>query len=210
MLSILESIEEGERSMSPARSKSIAVRLFAAGLLLWVSSALAGPGPMQVEEPGLGESNPPIEPEKDQAAWKERKNASLTPDQKAALKNRQQTMKDMMLLIQQKRRALRDARPEDRQALARELHNLILEKAQVAELGRVHEHRKGDAGKGDAEGSAVDQSARLREGSQAGNADKKVRQHEQLEEAQRQQEQRRRVQEDKLRQQESRNNGNVK
>ncbi len=198
--------------MNAARTRSIAARLFAAGLLLWASTALAGPGPMQVEEPGLGRSNPPIEPEKDQAAWKERKSASLTPEQKAALKNRQQTMRDMMLLIQQKRRALREARPEDRQALARELHNLILEKAQVADIGRVREHRKGDAGKGEADGSSssVEQSARLREGTPTGNADKKIRQHEQLEEAQRQQEQRRRAQEERLRQQESRNNGNNK
>jgi len=197
--------------MTPERPRSFTARLIAAGLLLWAASALAGPGPMQVEEPGLSGSNPPIEPEKDQASWKEKKNASLTPDQKAALKNRQQTMKDMMILIQQKRRALREARPEDRRALAQELHNLILEKAQEAERGRDYAIRKGEerkAGKGDPEGASVDASARVREAPPAGNPDKKIRQHEQWEEIQRQQELRRRALEEKLKQQESRNNGN--
>ena len=110
--------------------------LLAAGLTLCgATSVLAGPGPMQVEEPDLSESKPPIQPEKDQAGWKAKNSALLTPDQQAALKSRQETMKDMMILIQQKRRALREARPEDREVLARELHNLILEKAQVTERG---------------------------------------------------------------------------
>lgn len=211
MLSILQTIEEGERSMSTDRPKSYAVRLIAAGLLLWVASALAGPGPMQVEEPGRGASHPPIEPEKDGESWKDKKSARLTPDQKAALKNRQQTMKDMMLLIQQKRRALREARPEDRRALAQELHNLILEKAQEADRGRNHGARKEDArnaGKGNPDGAVVDKSARVRDALPAVDTDKKLRQQEQLEEIQRKQEARRQALEEKLKQQENRGNGN--
>lgn len=93
-----------------------------------IAPAYAGPGPMQVEEPAVRGAQPPIQPEKEQASWKARKKAGLTPDQQASLKARQQTMKDMMVLIQQKRRALQEARPEDRQALAAELHGLIIEK----------------------------------------------------------------------------------
>lgn len=113
-----------------------------------VARAWAGPGPMQVEEPSVGGGRPPIQPEKDQESWTARKNASLTPAQQAALKARQETMKDMMALIQQKRRALRDARPEDREALAQELHNLIIEKGLVSTRldhgkGRMESKRDG-------------------------------------------------------------------
>jgi hypothetical protein len=91
---------------------------------------------MQVEEPDAQSVQPPIQPEKDQEGWKARKKASLTASQKAALRTRQETMKDMMALIQQKRLAIREARPEDRQALAQELHAIILEQSQGADRSR--------------------------------------------------------------------------
>lgn len=108
----------------------------AAVLALGGTQSLAGPVPMQVEEPKTVGAQPPIQPEKDQAGWKSRKNASLTASQKAALKARQDTMKDMMAMIQQKRRAIREAHPEQRQALAQELHELILEQTQGADRTR--------------------------------------------------------------------------
>lgn len=110
-----------------------AALLLGAALALGGTSSMAGPGPMQVEEPDAQAAQPPIQPDQDREGWKSRKNATLTASQQAALKSRQQTMKDMMALIQQKRLAIRDARPEDRQALAQELHHLILEQAQGAE-----------------------------------------------------------------------------
>lgn len=189
--------------------------LCAAGLALCAASAAAaGPGPMQVEEPQPGESRPPIRPEEEQASWKDRKSAGLTPAQKEALRNRRETMEDMILLIRQKRCALREARPEDRQALARELHTLILEKAEEAERGRDHEKLKAasrNAGRGGPDADAPDKSARVRE-IPDGSAEQTDRQLEHLEEIQRQQELRRELLEEKLKQQEkqqeNRSNGN--
>lgn len=199
--------------MTMAWTRTLSTGLLAAGLVLaGAAPSLAGPGPMQVEEPSLNQAAPPIQPEKDKASWKNKKSATLTPEQQAALKNRRETMKDMLTLIQQKRRALLEARPEDREALARELHNLILEKAQVADRGRDHEARKDGArnpghdnpGEGDAS-----KNARVQDASKAGS-EKKIRQLEQLEEIQRQREIRRKLQEERMEQQENRwnNNGN--
>jgi hypothetical protein len=113
---------------------------------------------MQVEEPAAHAVKPPIQPDKDQEGWRSRKNATLTASQKAALKARQDTMKDMMALIQQKRRAIREARPEDRQALSLELHNLILEQAQGAERTRARaESRKDEKPAGDGVANARSQ-----------------------------------------------------
>lgn len=113
-----------------------AAALLGAVLAFCGTPAVAGPGPMQVEEPETEAIQPPIQPDKDGEGWKSRKNATLTAAQQAALETRQETMKDMMALIQQKRLAIREARPEDRQALAQELHALILEQSQGADRSR--------------------------------------------------------------------------
>lgn len=173
--------------------------LAAAGILCSASPAVAGPGPMQVEEPELKGPKPPIQPEKDQASWKDKRSASLTPTQKAAHQARQETMKDMVALIKQKRRALKDARPEDREALALELHNLILEKSQIANSGRSRAERRGSKAvskpsSGDVD---VDKNARVLD-AQSGN--RSSRALEQQEEKLRLQDQRRKALEERLKQ----------
>lgn len=186
--------------------------LAAAGVVAFLGSAapvMAGPGPMQVEEPELKGPKPPIQPEKDQASWKDKKSASLTPAQKQALQVRQETMKDMVALIKQKRRALKDARPEDREALALELHNLILEKSQIANSGRSRAERKETkaANKQSSGETDADKNARVRDAS--GN--RSSRAQEQQEERLRLQEQRRKALEERLKQIEKSvpgNNGN--
>lgn len=115
----------------------VAALILGAALALCGTPSAAGPGPMQVEEPATQAGKPPIQPDQDREGWKSRKNATLTASQKAALQARQETMKDMMALVQQKRRAIREARPEDRQALAQELQKLILEQAQDADRARA-------------------------------------------------------------------------
>lgn len=180
--------------------------LLGAGLALSAAmSAVAAPGSMRVEEPSANAARPPIEPEKDKQAWRSKRGASLTDEQKASLKARQETMKDMMLLIQQKRRAIRAARPEDREALALELHNLILERSELKGLNRGrNEGRKDGAPAPERQGQAdlpeaQERSLRVRE-AQQGQAEQKARQIEQKEEAQRRNEERRRLWEERLRQ----------
>ena len=170
------------------------------------TSAVAAPGSMRVEEPSANAARPPIEPERDKQAWKSKRGASLTDEQKASLKARQETMKDMMLLIQQKRRAIRAARPEEREALALELHNLILERSELNALNRGrNEGRKEGASASDRQGQAdlpeaQERSLRVREAQQGQQTEQKVRQIEQKEEAQRRYEERRRQLEERLRQ----------
>lgn len=85
-----------------------------------------GPGAMQVEEPAV--SAPPINPESESLSWQARgKSKDLTDAQKAARKERQDRMKEMVALIKAKRKALNEAEPGEKAELARELHNLILE-----------------------------------------------------------------------------------
>jgi hypothetical protein len=169
---------------------------------------MAAPGSMRVEEPSANAARPPIEPERDKQAWKSKRGASLTDEQKASLKARQETMKDMMLLIQQKRRAIRAARPEEREALALELHNLILERSELSGLNRGrNEGRKEGAPSPERQGQAdlpeaQERSLRVRE-AQQGQTEQKARQIEQKEEIQRRHEERRRQLEEKLRQLES-------
>jgi hypothetical protein len=180
--------------------------LLGAGLALSATTAaVAAPGSMRVEEPAANAVRPPIEPEKDKQAWKSKRGASLTDEQKAALKARQETMKDMMLLIQQKRRAIRAARPEDREALALELHNMILERSEIAGRNRGrNEARKEGAPAPERQGQAdlpeaQDLGLRVRE-AQQNQAEQKARQLEQKEDALRKQEERRRLLEERLRQ----------
>jgi hypothetical protein len=174
--------------------KSTAAWLLGTALALGLPVA-AGPGPMQVEEPVSKAAQPPIQPEKDQAGWKAGKSASLTASQKAALKARQETMKDMVALIQQKRRAIKEARPEERQALALELHNLILEQTQAADRGRGKSRKDSQrAGKPVSDPSDLDANARVRNS----NLDQKTRSLEHKEEILRQQELHRQLIEEKL------------
>ncbi|MDQ3000659.1 MAG: hypothetical protein M3Y08_05305 [Fibrobacterota bacterium] len=88
--------------------------------------AAPGPGRMQVDEP---KTAAPMGMARESKAW-QKKNAArgLTDKQKQAFRERKQKMEGMIAVIKEKRLAMRDAKPEERAALARELHNLILEK----------------------------------------------------------------------------------
>lgn len=82
------------------------------------------PGKMQVAEPKAGRA-----PAADggSKAWQVSHAKGLTEEQKQAFRDRKDRMQNMMALIKEKRMAMRDAEPERRAALAKELHNLILE-----------------------------------------------------------------------------------
>jgi hypothetical protein len=84
-------------------------------------------GQMQVEEPSLAAVPAP---ERDAKISKAQRNRArgLTAEQKQAFRERKEKMQEMITLITEKRRALQAAKPEERAALARELHSLILEK----------------------------------------------------------------------------------
>ena len=84
-----------------------------------------GPGRMQVEEPASTTANPD---QRDSKAWQKSHAKGLTEEQKAAFRERKDKMEGMIALIKAKRKALQEAKPEERAALARELHSLILEK----------------------------------------------------------------------------------
>lgn len=83
-----------------------------------------GPGRMQVEEPS-DVADPEANASK---AWQKSHPKGLTDAQKAAFRERKDNMEGMIALIKAKRQALREAKPEERAAIARELHVLILEK----------------------------------------------------------------------------------
>jgi hypothetical protein len=89
-----------------------------------LSEAAPGPGRMQVEEPAAA-AQPGASASK---AWQKSHSKGLTEAQKTAFRERKEKMEGMITLIKAKRQALRDAKPEERAAIARELHVLILEK----------------------------------------------------------------------------------
>jgi hypothetical protein len=95
---------------------------------------------MQVEEPASAASSPDAKASK---AWQKSHAKGLTEAQKAAFRERKEKMEGLIALIKAKRKALRDAKPEERAALARELHSLILEKdpdpADLAATARVED-----------------------------------------------------------------------
>lgn len=88
------------------------------------AEAMPGSGRMQVEEPATSDQ-PGANASK---AWQKSHPKGLTDAQKTAFRERKEKMEGMIALIKAKRQALRDAKPEERAAIARELHVLILEK----------------------------------------------------------------------------------
>jgi hypothetical protein len=84
-----------------------------------------GPGRMQVEEPN---GSAPMGSARESKAWQKNHARGLTDAQKQAFRERKESMEGMIAVIKEKRKAMRDAKPEERAALARELHSLILEK----------------------------------------------------------------------------------
>jgi uncharacterized coiled-coil protein SlyX len=100
--------------------------MLAAGLSFGQSAA---GGTMQVEEPSLSQSSPPINPERESMSWQAKTRPhALTEEQKSAMRDRRERMKAMVAELKQKRKAMDDATPEEKAALARELHSFILEK----------------------------------------------------------------------------------
>jgi hypothetical protein len=98
-----------------------------------VAKAAPGPGRMQVEEP---KASAPMTSARESKAWqKNHARAGLTDAQKQAFRERKQKMEGMIAVIKEKRKALSNAKPEERAALARELHSLILEKDPAAQSG---------------------------------------------------------------------------
>jgi hypothetical protein len=86
---------------------------------------VAGQGRMQVEVP---KATAPRSDASDSKAWQKTHAKGLTEDQKKAFRDRKEGMETLITVIKAKRKALHEAKPEDRAALARELHSLILEK----------------------------------------------------------------------------------
>lgn len=86
-------------------------------------------GRMQVVEP---KADAPMSPARESKAWQKSHSRGLTDAQKKAFRERKESMEGMIAVIKEKRKALRDAKPEERAALARELHSLIMEKEPAA------------------------------------------------------------------------------
>lgn len=88
-------------------------------------AAKAGAGRMQVEEP---KASAPVSDARASKAWQKSHAKGLTEAQKKAFRDRKEGMETLITVIKAKRKALHDAKPEERAALTRELHSLILEK----------------------------------------------------------------------------------
>lgn len=119
-----------------------------------------GPGRMQVEEPASASTKTDG---RDSKAWQKSHAKGLTDAQKAAFRERKEKMEGMIALIKAKRKALQDAKPQERAALARELHSLILEKdsdpSEVASAASVRAEENGSPAQAQAQKSAPGQKA---------------------------------------------------
>jgi len=123
-------------------------------------NASPGPGRMQVEEPASATANPD---QRDSKAWQKSHAKGLTEAQKAAFRERKDKMEGMITLIKAKRKALQEAKPQERAALARELHSLILEKdsdpSEVASAASVRTDDGSSAVTGETQKSSANQKA---------------------------------------------------
>jgi hypothetical protein len=92
----------------------------------------AVPGGMQVEEPDASsfrKTAAPASAARESKAWqKSHARGGLTEAQKQAFRERKEKMEGWIAVIKEKRKALAAAKPEERAAIARELHTLMLEK----------------------------------------------------------------------------------
>ncbi len=90
-------------------------------------SAKAAPvsGKMQVEEPNVAA---PLNSARESKAWQKSHAHGLTEAQKQAFRDRKKKMESLIAVIKEKRKAMAAAKPEERAAIARELHSLMLEK----------------------------------------------------------------------------------
>ena len=114
--------------MSNIKQLSILTGLLMTGLVFGDAKSKPSAGPMKVEEPSdSGIRNRDV---KNVKISKEQRALArgLTAEQKQAFRDRKEKMQEMIALITEKRQALQAAKPDERAALARELHSLILEK----------------------------------------------------------------------------------
>jgi hypothetical protein len=115
----------------------------------------------------------------------------------------------MVALIREKRRAIKEARPQDREVLARELHNLILEKSQSGRWAAPQDGERRDSsddpGIWRTEMPEMGLNARMREKTRS-QADLKLKILEHKEEVLRQQEARRKMLDRKSKQAEKKGN----
>lgn len=81
-----------------------------------------GSGRMQVEEP---KSAAPMSPGRESKAWQKNHSRGLTDAQKKAFRERKENMEGMIAVIKEKRKALRDAKPEERAALALDRKSVV-------------------------------------------------------------------------------------
>lgn len=91
-----------------------------------IKSDKPAPAAMAVDEPAPAAEPTPASESK---AWQRKHSRGLTEEQKAAFRDRKAKMESLIAVIQAKRKAMRDAKPEERAAIARELHTLMLENA---------------------------------------------------------------------------------
>ncbi|HKP95706.1 MAG TPA: hypothetical protein VJ385_08110 [Fibrobacteria bacterium] len=91
--------------------------------------AAPGAGKMQVEEP---KAAAPLGSARESKAWQKNHARGLTEAQRQAFRDRKEKMEGMIAVIKEKRMALASAKPEERAAIARELHTLMLEKDPVS------------------------------------------------------------------------------
>ena len=82
-------------------------------------------GRMQVEEPKV---SVPTTSARESKAWQKSHARGLTEEQKQAFRDRKIKMESLIAVIKEKRKAMAVAKPEERAAIARELHTLMLEK----------------------------------------------------------------------------------
>jgi hypothetical protein len=94
-------------------------------------------GPMQVDQPSVKSS-----PTRTTKALKAKRAPArgLTAEQKLAFRVRKEKMQSMIALINEKRRAMEAAKPNERAALARELHSMILEREPTS--GSINTHAR--------------------------------------------------------------------
>jgi hypothetical protein len=90
--------------------------------------AAAPGGAMQVEEPASGEV-PPINPERESLSWQGKlANHGLTQQQRNAMRERQERMKELIAALKEKREAMQGATEDEKAELARQLRSFMLDK----------------------------------------------------------------------------------
>lgn len=132
-----ENITASGNKMKMAKHMTVLAGLLAVGAAFGDAKAKTKPeakakasaGQMQVEEPSVGTPAAPAIVHSAKISKEQRAPArGLSAEQKQAFRDRKEKMQQMITLITEKRRALQAAKPEERAALARELHSMILER----------------------------------------------------------------------------------